>query len=231
MTCPFAHDDGAYVLGSLSPVERLEFERHLTGCDDCTLAVRSLAGLPGLLGRVDASVLEHETDTEPAPDTLLPRLLEQVRAVRRRRHRAGLVLAAAAAGVIAALGVAVATDGPSDDPSAVGPGQPTAEAEPMQPVGDVPVRAELTMEQVTWGTRLGLTCTYDTGSVPYELPAEVDYLLVVRTSDGGTEKVGSWRSVDGRTMQLTAATAADRDDISSVEVRAPGGRVVLRLTA
>ena len=53
MSCPFAHDDAAYVLGALSPAERLEFERHLGRCDDCTRAVRELAGLPGLLGRVD----------------------------------------------------------------------------------------------------------------------------------------------------------------------------------
>ena len=31
MTCRFAHLDGAYVLGSLSPAERLEFETHLPG--------------------------------------------------------------------------------------------------------------------------------------------------------------------------------------------------------
>jgi hypothetical protein len=101
----------------------------------------------------------------------------------------------------------------------------------MDPVGEVPVQADLAMENVTWGTRLELTCTYDTGLVTYELPPAVDYVIVVHTEDGHRERVGSWRSVDGRTMRLTAGTAAQRGDISSVEVRTPDGRVVLHSTA
>ncbi len=96
----------------------------------------------------------------------------------------------------------------------------------MDPVGDVPVRATITLEQVTWGTRLELTCTY---AVEYQLPPAVDYTLFVRTRGGRTEQVGSWRSVGGRTMRLSATTAASREDIASVEVRAPDGRVVLKL--
>lgn len=59
MTCELAHWDGAYVLGALSPTERLEFEEHLTRCDDCSRSVRELAGVPGLLAQV-------------GPDDLLP---------------------------------------------------------------------------------------------------------------------------------------------------------------
>ena len=98
MSCPFAHDDAAYVLGALSPVERLDFERHLGGCDDCTRAVRELAGLPGLLRRVEASVQEHPPVDEPVPDTLLPTWSHEVRRARRRRTCA----AAGSAAVVAA---------------------------------------------------------------------------------------------------------------------------------
>ena len=65
MSCEFAHSDAAYVLGALAPADRLAFERHLAGCAECTRAVRELAGLPGLLGRVDASILEHPPADEP----------------------------------------------------------------------------------------------------------------------------------------------------------------------
>ena len=51
MSCEFAHDDGAYVLGALSPAERLAFERHLAAAPSAP-ARSELAGLPGLLGRV-----------------------------------------------------------------------------------------------------------------------------------------------------------------------------------
>ena len=55
------------------------------------------------------------------------------------------------------------------------------------------------------------------------------YTLHVRTSDGRSERVGSWRSVDGMAMQLMAGTAASPEELESVEVRTASGRVVLRL--
>jgi len=233
VSCPFAHDDAAYVLGALSPVERLDFERHLGGCDDCTRAVRELAGLPGLLRRVEASVVEHPPVDEPVPDTLLPSLSREVRRARRRRTRAAAGLAAAVAAVIVSVVVSQVGDGDASTPDVPGASSSPSGvvAETMDPVGDVPVRGSVTLEQVTWGTRLGLTCTYDPDSVGYQLPPTVGYTLFVRTRDGRTEQVGSWRSVGGMTMQLSAATAASREDIASVEVRAPDGRVVLRLAA
>jgi hypothetical protein len=233
MSCRFAHDDGAYVLGALSPVERQEFERHLPGCADCTRAVGELAGLPGLLGRVDVSVVEDPYVEDPVPDTLLPALSREVRRARRRRAWAAAGLTAAAAAVVAVVAVTLGGDDQPDSPALPPPSStsadPTPEPVAMQPVGEVPVRATVTLEQVTWGTRLGLTCTYDTGSVGYDLPPEVDYTLFVRTRDGRAERVGSWRSVDGQPMQLSAATAADLDDLASVEVRTLDGRVLLEL--
>ena len=231
MTCPFALDDAAYVLGALSPTDRLEFERHLSGCHECTRAVGELAGLPGLLGRVDASLLEHLPAVEPVPATLLPALSRAVRRGRRRRAFASAGLAAAAVALIVPVVVAQVEGNDGADPVTAGPSStPSGVASrAMEPVGDVPVQARVSLEQVTWGTRLGLTCSYDPDATGYELPATVDYALFVRTRDGRVERVGSWRSVGGRTMRLTAATAVRRDDIRSVEVRTPEGRVVLKL--
>ena len=234
MSCQFAHDDAAYVLGALAPGERLEFEKHLATCDDCTRSVQELAGLPGLLGRVDSKVLEQPPADEHAPHTLLPALSREVD---RRRRRRTLVVAALAAAVVAVLAVGapmVVNEIDQDDaPSAVSPRTEPRDVvtRPMAPVGDVPVEASLGLEQVKWGTRLLLTCTYEPQSVAYDLPPAVDYTLFVRTRGGAAEQVGSWRSASGTTMHLAAATAADRANISSVEVRTPDGRVVLRLRA
>ena len=63
------------------------------------------------------------------------------------------------------------------------------------------------------------------------MPTAAVYVLVVRTRDGGTEQVGTWRAIDGRTMRLSAATSVPRADIASVEVRTTSGRRVLELTA
>ena len=100
----------------------------------------------------------------------------------------------------------------------------------MAPLGGAPVRATVALDSVAWGTRLDLACTYAPRPGQYELPAVATYVLVVRTRDGSTEQVGTWRSVSGRTMRLTAATSASPAQIASVEVRTTSGRRVLQLT-
>jgi hypothetical protein len=233
VTCPFTQDAAAYVLGALSPAERLEFERHLDGCYRCTEALGELAGLPGLLSRVDASVLESPPAAEPVPASVLPALSRQVRRARRRRTVAAAGLAGAVVAVIAPLILWLVGDGRGEVPPEPGSSStsPVAEARDMEPVGDVPLRASITLEKVAWGTRLGVTCTYDPDWGEYRPPAAVRYTLVVRTRDGSAEEVGSWRSEGGRKTRLSAATAEALADIESVEVRAPDGRVVLRLGA
>ena len=232
MNCDFANDDGAYVLGVLSPTDRQAFQRHLPGCAECTRAVAELAGLPGLLGRVDAAVLETvPVEDEPVP-TLLPALLREVRRTRRRRAMTTAGLAAAAAAVV--VGVPLGLTQLGDDPAPPAPpGSGTSaapvDALPMHPVGEVPVEATVSLEQVAWGTRLGLTCTYDRGWADADLPKQADYVLFVRTRSGELEQVGSWRSVSGRPMELTAGTATAKADLASVQVRTTDGRVVLRL--
>jgi hypothetical protein len=228
--CPFSEDAAAYVIGALSPAERLAFERHLGECDDCALTIRELAGIPGLLGRVEPSVLEHHPVVDgPVPDTLLPTLSRRVRGARRRRTLIAAGVAAAAVLVPVAVSQVGADDGsrPDGPPASTEPS--TVVAEEMHPVGDVPVKASVSLESVTWGTRLGLTSTYDRNSLDHRLPPSMDYTLCVRTWDGHTEKVGSWKSVSGMEMQISGATAARREEISWILVRAPDGRVVLRL--
>ncbi len=232
--CAFAHDDAAYVLGGLSATERLDFERHLETCDECSRSVRALAGMPGLLDLADPGVLANPPADPPLPVTLLPTLNRAVEARGRRRLATITGLAAAAAAVVA-LGVPMILH-LGDDPAPLtvpGTAAPSADVETlaMSPLGTVPVRADVDLESVAWGTRLLLTCTYDADWVDVALPARVDYLLFVTARDGSTEQVGSWSSVDGATMRVPAATSVPRDDIAAVEVRTTGGRVVLRVEA
>lgn len=222
MSCGSAHLDGAYVLGALAPAERQDYERHLSGCAECAGAVRALAGLPGLLGRVDAAVVTSAA--EVPPPTLLPTLVAEVRRRDRRRLVATAALGAAAA-VLVVAGVLVGWRVVSSPAEPVVAEAPVAV--PMHPVGGAPVDAQVALEAVAWGTRLSLTCTY---TAPPGLDTDsTTYVLVVRTADGRTEQVGTWSALPGRTLQVVGATASRRGDITSVEVRTASGVRLLEL--
>ena len=49
----YAMWDAAYVLGSLSAVDRREFEAHMANCPACREAVAELSGVPALLSQLD----------------------------------------------------------------------------------------------------------------------------------------------------------------------------------
>ncbi|KGN31663.1 transmembrane anti-sigma factor [Knoellia sinensis KCTC 19936] len=246
MTCDFVRDDGAYVLGSLSPSERLEFEHHLAGCEDCSRRVRELAGLPGLLAQVNLADLE-DPELPPVPPSLLPRVLAQTRRAERRRTALTAAVAASVAAIaVGALAVSGVLSGgresggaaPAAAPSATSSPSPssTVPTQAMVAVGPTPVRADVRVAGVSWGTRLELTCSYDSGDETSGAHEEYgtaspagEYALVIRTKSGETEEVATWRGLPGRTMRVSAATATERSDIAEVEMRSSDGAVVLRV--
>ena len=240
MTHEHEHEDGAYVLGALSPEDRVAFERHLPGCPECAQSVRELAGLPGLLARVPVEILDPEKLPMPVPDTLLPALVRRARRSQRRRAWiTGGLVAAAAAIAIGAVGVS-SLRGDDDTPPSAAPtasstasptaGPTTAAPVLMTPVGPEPISGWLSLTQVGWGTRLDLECSYAQESDAYRDPSWSTYTMYVHTADGGTEQVASWKAVPGKTMRLSAATASDVDDITDVEVRTAAGATVLELS-
>ena len=221
-TCGHEHEDGAYVLGALSPEDRVAFERHLPGCPECAQSVRELAGLPGLLARVPIEILDPEKLPMPVPDTLLPALVRRVRRSQRRRTWVtGGLVAAAAAIAIGAVGVSTLgddddarlparTDGrprytPTPTPTPTPTTAPTTAAPVlMTPVGNEPISGWLSLTQVGWGTRLDLECSYADQSHDYQDPTWSTYTMYVHTKDGGTERVASWKAVPGKTMRSRA---------------------------
>lgn len=229
---PYGHFDAAYVLGALSAGERQEFERHLADCDRCRRAVADVAGLPGLLSRLDPADLERdparvEGVDDPLPDTLLPRLLAEVSRESRRRRTRVFALSAAAAAAVAAVSVGV-TAGVVGGQSPSSPTAVNVAAQPMTQLGQTQLTARVAMEPVAWGTRLSITCRYQTQGYT-DAAALPDYSLVVRTRDGAEQQVATWRAVAGTPTTVTAATAARASQIASVEVRTTKGKPVLRL--
>ena len=230
MSCEYAELDGSYVLGSLSPAERQEYEKHLATCEECSRSVRELAGLPGLLSRVDPVILEPAPPAEPVPATLLPALVQEVGRARRRRLLAVAGLAAAAVlalAVILVQGLVGDEQPPTASPQTTSSSEPTPVGQHMQPVGDVPVTATLAFTPVGWGTKLDLTCSYRSVGDDYQEPRSTTYGLFVVNRDGSAEQVGTWEAISGKTMHFSAGTATQRKDIAAVEVRTVDGRPVL----
>jgi hypothetical protein len=221
VSCEFAHLDGVYVLGALAAGERAAYERHLPGCVECTRALRDLAGIPGLLGRVRLETVEQLQPTEPVPATLLPAMQVEVRRARGRRRVAVGSFVAAAVVLLALLAAGIgATVGDDSSPR---PHQQLAAAQRMDALG-TPSSGWVSLTQRRWGTQIDLTCTYE-GPVA----GPTTYVLVVTSTDGRTEQVGTWRTADGQEVHVTMATAVPPADIASVEVRTESGYSVLRL--
>ncbi len=226
MSCELAHDAGAYVLGALSPVERSAFQAHLAACADCTRSVQELAGLPGLLARVPADVLEAG-EVSPLPETVLRALVRDVQRVQRRRTWAVVGTAAAAAVLVGAGSLVVGLSLGDEAPPSTAP--PVGQA--MEVVGPELMTADLALTSVSWGTRLDLTCSYPPPPDPGTDTSEWTYAMFVLTKDGQVEQVATWKALPGKSMRLTASTAANRADIASVEIRTGSGEPLLTLTA
>ncbi len=225
-----AHLDAAYVLGALSPSERQEFERHLVTCTGCARSVRELAGLPGLLSRIDEREVAGLGDQPPVPATVLPAVLAEAAHRRHRRRVLSMAGALAAAAVVAVLTLTVGGRLTGPDTGVAQPGTHTtvrpAATTAMTQIGQYQLSADLGLRNVDWGTRMSITCTYRGTSSGGDPPA---YALVVRTRSGQEEQVATWRAVPGRATTIDAATAKPLGEIARVEVRTAQGQPLLRL--
>ncbi|PKW17122.1 anti-sigma factor family protein [Saccharopolyspora spinosa] len=202
---PFETFDAAYVLGALSPEDRAAFESHLSTCDSCADSVRLLAGLPGLLAQVD----EHHADVEPPPPDRLPKLLAEVQRLRRHRLLATVsaVLVGAAACLVLMLSLLL-TD--------------RTAGEEMTALGAYPVQASINLSDVSTGTRVDMSCSY-------EGTKGGDYMLVTVQRDGRTAELARWYALPQNTASLDMTTPLRRNEIQSLEIRIPDGPAVLRL--
>lgn len=223
ITDPFAHFDAAYVLGALSDEDRDAFEAHLVGCDECRARVDEVADIPRLLSGVPMAAFdlpEPLAEAGPPPDTLLPALLRQARAERRRSRGLAAFLGGLAAACLVALVVAVWPSGTSQSPAAP---KPVA----LSPLVATPVQAGAIVSEKSWGTQIELICEYD-NSTP--VPNPYGYHLVVTDAAGKAHELGTWSLVPGRTIRYTSGTSLTRSEIASIEITSPTDKPILRLS-
>lgn len=237
MKCEFAHDDGAYVLGALSPAERDRYETHLATCAECRAALASLAVLPGLLGRLSPADAEKSASTESGSEQRLPNLLREVATSRRRQkvRLAAASLVAACLALFAGFAVGAARE---PDPGVITiPVSPRPSAKPsvamvaMQAVADTRVTAEVGLTQVYGGTVVTMRCKYPLFSPSPGASARpvrpYIFRLVALGPDGVSEQVGSWLAAPGDDMVVTGTVRLSIQDLNRLELRAKDGTALL----
>jgi anti-sigma factor RsiW len=223
----YATWDAAYVLGSLSPADRREYEAHLSGCPLCTQAVAELSGMPALLSKLDSqtvAAINDQTAEPPTAPNLLPPLLF---AVRRRRHRTRLMTwsSSAAAAVLLAIGVFVGIANHSLTSPAVHTAQaPSVSALQMDQVGTKALASTVSLSSQNWGTVIDLRCV-----CLAPVYAHHDKLaMVVVNRDGTHTQLATWVADPGHTATPAGSISTPVNEIASVQVvSADNGKVLL----
>ncbi|MDQ0374579.1 anti-sigma factor family protein [Cellulomonas humilata] len=220
---PFREWDAAYVLGSLDPADRREFEDHMRTCAACRAAVAELAGMPGLLRMVPA---DEATALGGAPTAEVVELASVARAVQRDRRRRTALLASAAAALLVLGGVAgVLLGRPTGTPVAAPSSSSQVTELQLEPVGAAAVSADLTLQEKRWGTRIDWECRYPSESGPYAtLPT---YELVLVDDEGTSTVVATWTGGATGARGLGASSSIVTDTIRRVEIRVQGSDAAL----
>ncbi|BBX48218.1 anti-sigma-L factor RslA [Mycobacterium cookii] len=222
----FATWDAAYVLGSLSPTERREFEAHLSGCPSCSQSVSELSGIPALLSQLDAGTVaaidEGNPPAEPsatAPN-LLPSLLS---AVRQRRLRSRVVAWSVGSAAAAVIAVGVFVGAVHQSPTSVPP-QASVSALQMSQVGTTALASTVKLSSQHWGTVIDLNCV-----CLAPVNAHHDKLaMVVVSRDGAHTQLATWVASPGHTANPAGSISTPVDQIAAVQiVSADNGQVLL----
>lgn len=220
MSCEHAFEDGAYVLGALSPAERSRFEMHLAECQECRDAVAGLAVLPGLLRRLSPEVATGTATGDADGRERLPKVVSSVTALRKRdrRRTVGMVLVAACVALFAGLAAGSARQPVVPDV------RPTLDMVAMRPVAKTKVTAEVTLTEGPQGTTVRMRCTYPPSATYTKAYA---FRLVAVGQEGVAEQVGSWMAGPGDEVAVTGTVQLALKDITRLELRAKDGTPLL----
>jgi predicted anti-sigma-YlaC factor YlaD len=222
---------GAYVLGALEPAERSRVDAHLSTCVECREELASLAGMPGLLGRLSRDDFEAEP-VKPGPE-LLDRLLAAAAAERGRERKRGWALSAAAAViVVAAVSVAVVASQADNDKTVAATKPPVGVSETFAATNaDNHVQATVVESKKGWGAALQVTVT----GVTAELAGPSCQLIAVG-KDGKTEVAASWAApAEGYSgtskVNANGATSLPSADITAFKVVGSDGATLVWVPA
>jgi len=224
----FAYDDAAYLLGALEPAEHAAFERHLATCPACQQSIAELGGAAGALALADFEALDDYHDrggAEPAPATLLPRLLAEAGRERTRRG-----WRAATGGFLAACLLLALAFGGQQVWSHAHRTQPLA----LQPVATTAgLQATVRLTGDAAHPRIRLDCGYTRADgisypgQPAYSTSSPPYRMVVYNRAGASEDLGSWSPQLGETVELVRNSPWQRPALARVTIVDAQGTVLL----
>lgn len=217
--------DAAYVLGALSTDERREFERHLATCDACQSGVAELAGMPGLLMKIDATtaeallsdvVRENEFVLPLAPIQGLAQAALKRQSIMRRRIGAGMAVAASVVMVIGLI-VGVNIGSSSNSGNTQNAVATTGIKVAMVPIGTNAMVVNLHVTKKAWGTQISWNCVYGSDSSSWSTPQAYD--LVITDASGISTTVATWSQSGSSAKGLVASTGIPLSKIKTIDVR------------
>jgi len=250
MTCQHTMTLGVYLLGALDPIERSQFESHLSYCDICRGELVRLAPLPGLLNQItqddfadewssagpdgpegpDSTVatrvpVQSQPITEPVPLPLPP--LPPVTAGTpespvpvRRSPRKRHWQVAVAAAVV----VVLAVGGVFGWQAIREPVRPAAQGVTWSATTqDGAAHADARLVDREWGTEIQ--------SKVEGLPPGRRCYLVVYDHYGKHEVAGWWGTDHDPDAEIPASTSIPRDKIERLEFKLDGETIALTIPA
>jgi anti-sigma-K factor RskA len=191
----------SYVLGGLSPADRVETEDHLRACSRCRDELVELAPLPGLLSTV--ALEDLETPSLLAPDKVVTGARAHLDRLRRSRQRWRLGAGTAAVIALVALGAALVggragTDAPERDTIAL----------VLESGSDV--GGSIAVDERAWGTYVHVSLD--------GLPPRDRYRIWAVDISGFWHDAGSWRATPDDTARLGASVHLRLTEIDRVVV-------------
>lgn len=191
----YRESSAAYVLGSLDPDERVEFETHLIGCEECRAEVVSLASLPGLLSRVE---LDEAAAPERIVDLATGTIREEWSELHRSRQRWRWATAVAAAAAVFALLV------PMTQNSNQEAGETLVFAPESVATGTV------VLVEKAWGTAAEIELR--------GLPPSDVYIAWVVTEEGRWEQMASWGPTPTAAARVAGASSVATGDLDAIVI-------------
>jgi hypothetical protein len=223
----------AYAFDTLEEPDRLEFEAHLSTCDECRAELSDLGTMTDMFADFKRQTTVEAPQTEEEPESSPDNVVDLVRRRKRtdRRRRIGnTVLTAAAAVAILGAGITLGSAANGHAPSVGIPGTHNGPAAQLEMYGEkhsataaTGTTGTVALMKLGWGTHVALELSKLKG------PLECDLIAVSKTGEervvtGWSVPVAGYGTPQHKDpLVVHGGTSIPRDQLARFDVRIVGG--------